>query len=118
MRPAHRLQGPDRGRNAMSKITALITMLALGAASPALASTRTFDRRGRIEPSRIERDRDRFGPRDTFDRGWRGRGTLDDFGPRRYRPTWVALGQSRLARTDALSIEVNDHNTFTQLRLQ
>lgn len=123
----------------MLKITALFTTLALGsAASIAMASpARSYDRDGRFEPARpaapawtapsassarsawIDRDRiDRAydGP-GRFDRSYR-RGAVEDLGPRRYRPTWVALSASSpLIRTDDC-IEVHDRGTFTQLRVQ
>jgi hypothetical protein len=98
--------------------TALITMLAIGAStSLAMASdNHRSDRRGG-ERTRIARHEDRFAPRDRLDRGWH-RGGVDDFGPRRYRPIWVALGTAPLARTSRSAIEVRDPGTFTQLRLQ
>jgi hypothetical protein len=138
----------------MSRITAMLTMLALGAAAPAAmaSSSPTYDHRpgaqpvhvsptrnlrvpDRVErtpprvervPARVERV-DRSG---RFDRAgqlhraepvyhaW-DRRSVDDFGPRRYRPTWVALsGPVQLDRTGQSCIEVGDGGTFTQLRLQ
>lgn len=100
----------------MWKLTALLTMLAAGtSASVAMASpSPSFDGRGRLRPTRIDHQ--------PLDRGWQGstgRGARDDFGPRHYRPTWVPLSSSlQLARTGRSLIEVNDRNTFTQLRLQ
>lgn len=125
----------------MLKLTALLTTLALGsAASIAMASpTYSYDRDGRFDPARpaapawtgpsparpawIDRDRiDRAydGP-GRFDRPYRHRdprAALDDPGPRRYRPTWVALSApSPLIRGEDY-IDVHDRGTFTQLRVQ
>lgn len=103
----------------MSKIIALIAMLAVGApASVAMASSsHSIDSRNRAWRTRVERER--FDHVDFPERGWNRPGTVDDFGPRRYRPTWVALSAPlQLARTSRSSIEVRDRNTFTQLRLQ
>jgi hypothetical protein len=94
----------------MSKITALLTVLALGSsASVAMASpSRTHDRhttnvRTARAPDRVERSRGV---------------AADDFGPRRYRPTWTALGAPlQLTRAGRESVQVNDRGTFTQLRL-
>lgn len=61
--------------------------------------------------------RDRFDGRE-LDRGYPARLTVDDFGPRRYRPTWVALGAPRPLARGQECIEVRDPGTFTQLRLQ
>jgi hypothetical protein len=61
--------------------------------------------------------RDRF-ETPVFDRGWRAGIAVDDFGPRRYRPTWVALGAPRPLVRGQECIEVRDGGTFTQLRLQ
>lgn len=119
----------------MSKLTALLTTLALGAsASIAMASpARSYDRRadfayGQDRGGFADRngfvDRGyapahRFDRGDRIDRGEFRRGARDDFGPRRYRPTWVALGSPlQLGRGGQSSIEVNDRGTFTQLRLQ
>jgi hypothetical protein len=56
---------------------------------------------------------------DGFDRSWSGRAAQDDFGARRYRPTWVALSSPlQLTRSGQDCIEVRDTGTFTQLRLQ
>jgi hypothetical protein len=55
---------------------------------------------------------------------WNGRGTADDFGPRRYRSTWSALaapfelGQFGQRAGGSDCIDVNDRGTFTQLRVQ
>ena len=69
-----------------------------------------------VERVRIDRAPDRFARIDGFDRGHAGR-AIDDFGPRRYRPTWVALGAPhRLGGSEC--IDVRDPGTFTQLRLQ
>lgn len=110
----------------MSKTTALLTVLALGAsASVAMASPSrsyaptTGARYAALDHSRSARnvDQDRFGRLDR-DRGWTTSGTGDDSGPRRYRPTWTALGAPlQLTRTGNQSVEVNDRGTFTQLRL-
>jgi hypothetical protein len=133
----------------MSRVTVLITVLVLGtSATAAMASPGpSYDRRGvierghiergHIERSRIERSRierapirieqapiriepapDRFGRHDHLDRGWRGV-ARDDFGPRRYRPTWTALAAPlALQRGGQGCIELADPGTFTQLRLQ
>ena len=129
----------------MWKLTAVITTLALGSsASLALASpVRTNDHRTgpvvaarferpvvatRIErpvvATRIERGRvdwrvarDRF-EAPVLDRGWRASVAFDDFGPRHYRPTWVALSAPRPLVRGQECIEVRDRGTFTQLRLQ
>ena len=69
-----------------------------------------------VERVRIDRDPDRFGQLEGFDR-WHGRRAVDDFGARRYRPTWVALGAPHRLGGSAC-IEVRDPGTFTQLRLQ
>jgi len=61
--------------------------------------------------------RDRF-ETPVFDRGWRAGIAVDDFGPRRYRPTWVALGAPQPLIRGQECIEVRDSGTFTQLRLQ
>jgi len=122
----------------MSKLTALFTVLVLGSsASAALAAPgrptvaaaydrqRGFDRaRNTRRPERqIQQPIQRF--EDRFDQGRApaprryGPGDGADFGPRRYRPTWVALSApQQLARTGWDSIAVNDGGTFTQLRLQ
>lgn len=102
----------------MSKITAFITMLAVAApASIAMASPDRFiDRRDRVEYTRS--DRDRFAYQEPLDRGWSRHAARDDFGPRRYRPTWVALAPSLQLARGRTSIEVRDRGTFTQLRLQ
>jgi hypothetical protein len=109
----------------MSKITAFVTVLTLGCfASVAMASpSRAQDRyttieRTRFDRARIAREPDHFDHHDPADRsGHRGR-VSDDLGPRRYRPTWTALGAPlRLTRAGQESIEVNDRGTFTQLRL-
>ena len=128
----------------MLKITALFTTLALGAtASIAMASpARVYDRRtgieyapagvehsriagsrvrgplpgNRVERARIDHAPDRIARLDGIDR-WRSGRAVDDFGPRRYRPTWVALGAPhRLGGSEC--IDVRDPGTFTQLRLQ
>lgn len=105
--------------------TALIATLAIAAsASAAMASENHRIYRGRAgERVRFDRDDDRFDhrvrldPRDRPDLGWSRHGG-DDFGPRRYRPTWVALGTAPLARGGRSAIDVHDRGTFTQLRLQ
>jgi hypothetical protein len=108
----------------MSKITAVIVMLALGtsASVASAASSRSVDRRADVSHTRVDRDRNsdpgRFGRPAPIDHGW-SRAAADDFGARRYRPTWVALSASlQLGRSGQDSIDVNDRNTFTQLRLQ
>jgi hypothetical protein len=103
----------------------LITMLAIAAStSVAMASENHRSDRRRDERMYVERRGDRFDQRDDrfdqrgrLDGGWNRRG-VDDFGPRRYRPTWVALGVAPLARTGGSEIAVHDRGTFTQLRLQ
>lgn len=103
----------------MFKITALLTMLALGSsASVALASSsRSYNSRAGVERTRIEHTRVERSDR-LYRSGSRG-GAGDDFGPRRYRPTWVALSAPlQLTHTGRDSIEVTDDGTFTQLRLQ
>ena len=109
----------------MSKITALITVLALGASAPvAMASSSApYDRhttleRSRVDRARIARSQDRFEREGRAGRGWERPGVADDFGPRRYRPTWTAFGAPlSLTRRADDSIEVHDGGTFTQLRL-
>lgn len=117
----------------MSRITALVTVLVLGAsASAAMASPRqssdgrrdlapTYGRsaghveRGHIQTARIERTPGRF---DHVERSWRA-AAGDDVGPRRYRPSWIALGAPlQLGRTGQGCVDVADLGTFTQLRLQ
>jgi hypothetical protein len=116
----------------MKKLTALLTTLALGGiASIAAASpAQTYDRRTGV--TYIERGSQarrydapvRYDNR-SIDRGyarpdgrtWGQRGPADDFGPRHYRTSWVALSAPRLTR-GGLAVEVNDSGTFTQLRLQ
>ena len=130
----------------MSKLTALLTVLVLGSsAAAAMASpARSYDRRvvepslvdrsripgyiesTRIRPTPVERAPDRFRRFDDRDRRFddRDRGghrgiARDDFGPRRYRPTWTALSAPlRLSRGGQGWIDVDDPGTFTQLRLQ
>lgn len=109
----------------MFKITALVAMLAVGApASLAIASSgRAIDPTSYRDTSarpaaRFDR---RFDNRGALDDRWnvRGRGPRDDFGPRRYRPTWVALSTSmQLTRGGQDSIRLRDPGTFTQLRMQ
>ena len=123
----------------MLKITALLTMLAVGSsASIAMASPiRRYDRRTGIEYTRVPVGRfddtrfarfgsehieaparfDRFDRFDGLDR-WHGSRAVDDFGPRRYRPTWVALSAPHQLARGTMCIEVHDRDTFTQLRLQ
>jgi hypothetical protein len=125
----------------MLKITALLTTLALGsAASIAMASpTRSYDRDGRFAPAepeppawtappaprlswidreRLERGYDGPGRFDRPYHRWDRHGAPGDLGPRRYRPTWVALSApSPLTRAEDC-VEVHDRGTFTQLRLQ
>ena len=102
----------------MSKLTALITTLALGASGTAMASNRVEH----TGPARTSVEYRRPAPSygngvERFARA--GSRTRDDFGPRRYRPTWVALDQSvQLGRGAPDCIEVDDRGTFTQLRLQ
>ena len=117
----------------MSKLTALLTTLALGAtASIAAASpthtTQTYDRLTgatyieRGSQARRYDDRNDLRFRDTGygrsdGRTWGSRGTADDFGPRHYRTTWVPLSASQPTR-GGLAFDVSDAGTFTQLRLQ
>jgi hypothetical protein len=86
----------------MFKTTALAALFAIAApASMAIAS-----------PSRSHHGRV------AFDDRWRPR-AADDFGPRRYRSTWVALATSmELAGIGRDTIRVSDPSTFTQLRMQ
>ena len=132
----------SREKISMFKITALITMLALGSSgSIAMASpSRTADRRTGINYTRVPNshfddtrfarfgsglmdarvsfDRfDRFDRFDGLDRRYGSR-AMDDFGPRRYRPTWVALSAPHQLARGTACIDVRDHGTFTQLRLQ
>lgn len=122
----------------MFKITALLTTLALGAtASIAMASPTRYDRDGRFEPApdvpawtaaparpawidraRSDRAYDEPGRFDRPYRHWDRRATLDDVGPRRYRPTWVALSAPSPLTRGEDCIEVHDRGTFTQLRVQ
>jgi hypothetical protein len=117
----------------MRKLTALLTTLALGSvASIASASPTRLDRDHRFEPAapdavwttparspgidraHIDRAVDGPGRVDRLDR----RGALDDLGPRRYRPTWVALSASSPLTRAEDCIDVRDRGTFTQLRVQ
>jgi hypothetical protein len=121
----------------MLKITALLTTLALGAtASIAMASPARLDRNGRFEPAASDGvwtapARPAWNDRARIDRAYEApvrldrsyrpaarRAALDDAGPRRYRPTWVALSApSPLTRAEDC-VEVRDRGTFTQLRVQ
>jgi hypothetical protein len=133
----------------MSKLTALTALLVLGTSASAMAATRTeYNRHPVVEPARrapiIEPVRQPVRPApivqptrpaplrlthgpspivrtEIRDRGW-DRGPITpviDAGPRRYRPSWVALGAPvQLARTSQDCIDVSDLGTFTQLRLQ
>lgn len=129
----------------MLKITTLLTTLALGsAASIAVASPTPYDRDGRFEPAapaapawaapaapparpawidreRVDHTYDRTydGP-GRFDRPYRHRDrrAFDGDGPRRYRPTWIALSASSPLTRAEDCIEVHDRGTFTQLRVQ
>jgi hypothetical protein len=118
----------------MFKTTALAALLAVAApasmaiASPSRSSDRSLHRSvdGRIaSASRIERSYRgheradaRLDRRGAFDDRWRP-GTGDDFGPRRFRPTWVALSTSmELAGSGRDTIRISDPSTFTQLRMQ
>jgi hypothetical protein len=104
----------------MSRLTALITMLVIGSSSVAMAGS-SYARHERS--SWRERDHDLRGRelryqdvyRRDFERDHRG---SDDFGPRRYRPTWVALSHSLQLAYGRDAIEVDFAGTFTQLRLQ
>src|SRR5262245_58071280 len=114
LRAAQRLQSSSWEVTIMFKIITLLTALALGSsASVAMASpSQRVDRYSTF-------DRDRF-DRDRFDRReWRGSyRSHDDFGPRRYRASWEALGRPLgLTRAGRASIDVDDPGTFTQLRL-
>jgi hypothetical protein len=122
--------GWGSGGNVMFKITALAALLAVAAPAAAMASPgRSFDRsfdssahsvdrRRVVAPARAARTYARLDHREPLDRGWRI-GARDDFGPRRYRPTWVPLSASLdLGRLGRGAIEVYDTNTFTQLRVQ
>lgn len=111
----------------MFKLTALFTTLALGAsASIAMASpARIPDRRTAVAYTRTARHARGPARIGAFDRGvrpdqigWRRGPALDDFGARRYRPTWVALDAPRPFAGGRECIEVRDPGTFTQLRLQ
>lgn len=110
----------------MSKLTALLTTLALGGtASIAAASpTQTYDRRTGVtyieRGSQARRYDARF--QDTrhgrYDgRTWGPQRSADDFGPRHYRTNWVPLSAAQLTR-GGLAFDVSDSGTFTQLRLQ
>jgi hypothetical protein len=119
----------------MYKLTALLAVLVLGSsASAAMASSRSYAGRPGAERTRVDRsDRTRITREPVrfvrpdpaydrraydIDRSW-NRGTMDDFGPRRYRPTWVALSAPlQLTHTGEDCIDVTDGGTFTQLRLQ
>ena len=80
---------------------------------------RTRIERTRIDPRPVERTPERFVRLDDRDRSWRRGVARDDFGPRRYRPTWTALSAPlALARGGRGCVEVADPGTFTQLRLQ
>ena len=106
----------------MFKLTALLTTLALGAsgsialAAPGRGFDARYDERAR-DHLRFTQERDRFDRPDAAYHWNRGR--LDDFGPRHYRPNWVALSAPlRLGRMGRDVIDVADRGTFTQLRLQ
>jgi hypothetical protein len=111
----------------MLKITALAGLLAVAAPAAAMASPgrsfdrtsdRSFDRQGVVAPVRAARSYARLDHRQPLDRG-RRLGVRDDFGPRRYRQTWVPLSASlELGRFGRGAIDVYDPNTFTQLRVQ
>jgi hypothetical protein len=120
--------GRGREVTVMFKITALAGLLAVAAPAAAMASpgrsSRSFDaydRHGAVAPARTARTartHARLDHREPLDRGWRF-AARDDFGPRRYRPTWVPLSASlELGRFGRAAIEVYDPSTFTQLRLQ
>lgn len=127
----------------MLKLTALLTTLALGsAASIAMASpARSYDRNGRFDLARPAAPawtappaapaRSAWSARERIDPAYDGpgrldrpyrpldrRGALDDLGPRRYRPTWVALSAPSPLIRAGDRIEVRDRGTFTQLRVQ
>ena len=136
----------------MSKLTALLTTLAIGssasiaAASPArivdhrtgtvaMRSERPVVERPVIARPIVERPvvtRPGWRPAPTadwriarnhraptaFDAGWHRSIAVDEFGPRHYRPTWVALSSPQPLVRGQECIEVNDGGTFTQLRLQ
>jgi hypothetical protein len=121
----------------MLKITALLTTLALGAtASIAMASPARLDRNGRFEPAAPDGvwtapARPAWNDRASIDRAYEApvrldrsyrpadrRAALDDAGPRRYRPTWVALGVPSPGNRADDGIDVHDRGTFTELRLQ
>jgi hypothetical protein len=105
----------------MFKITALAALLSVAApASLAIAApARTYGRPSVVAPARAARSYARFDHRLSIERSWRDDRGRDDFGPRHYRPTWVPLSASlALGRFGRGAIEVNDPNTFTQLRVQ
>jgi hypothetical protein len=115
----------------MKTLTALITTLALGGGASIASANHntptTYDRRTGIEyrsdsAGRYDRTAGRYARYDqSLDRrsnDWRSHRTPDEFGPRHYRTSWVALDQSvQLSRRGAY-IDVTDRGTFTQLRLQ
>src|SRR5688572_21868072 len=95
----------------MSKLTAFITTLVVGSSSLAMAEHRPRETRSefRGHSDRAIADRARYDR--GYDRGYLGH----DAGPRRYRPTWVSLGNIEGGRG---RIDVHVRGTFTQLRLQ
>jgi hypothetical protein len=88
-----------------------------GAADYARGPARRFDS---VSPVRRVVDRVRIEAVDRGARsdGWRRGSAFDGDGPRRYRPTWVALGAPYRQGAGSECIEVHDAGTFTQLRLQ
>jgi hypothetical protein len=86
----------------MSKLTALITTLVLGASSVAMAQPSSFHARSSRFDDRFDRDQ-RFDRRDL---------------PRRYRSSWVSLAEPMHLSRGRDTIDVNLRGTFTQLRLQ
>lgn len=120
----------------MSKLKAVITMLVLGSSSVAAAAPRSpyadaqSSWRDR-DLGRSWRDRSQGDHRDSrfrasgYDHGDRARryhrrdrGYGDDFGPRRYRATWVTLSSPLGLAHGRDAIEVGIRGTFTQLRFQ
>ncbi len=90
----------------MSKLIALVSLLAIGASASAASAS----------PHPSFMDRDRYHRHDDF-RSRHDR-RFDDFGPRQYRRTWVSLGTLEVADDGRDMLRVFDRGTFTQLRLQ
>jgi hypothetical protein len=90
----------------MSKIIALVCLLAVGASASAASAS----------PHHSFTDRHRNDRYDDF-RSRHDRQSYD-FGPRQYRRGWLSLGTLEVADDGRDMLRVFDRGTFTQLRLQ